>query len=66
MLDAPKPLFRVSKMKPGTTHVLATCRDCGKTWDDYKAADARARYHAETTGHTVNVEHAQHWSYRPR
>lgn len=58
--------MKVEKTRPGTTHVLATCRNCQKIWDDYKTADAKARQHAESTGHTVNVEHAQFWTYTPR
>lgn len=59
----PKPM-KVTRTKPGTTHVLATCSDCAEMWDDYKTADTNARKHAETTGHTVNVEHAQCWTYK--
>lgn len=57
---------RVERTLPGTTHVLATCRNCQQSWDDYKTADADARRHVEQTGHTVSVEHAQAWTYSAR
>lgn len=47
----------------GTVHVIAVCRDCGKRWEDYRTAVSKARYHAETTGHTVAVERGQTWTY---
>lgn len=56
----------VEKTKERTIHVLAECRNCQETWDDYKTAVSKARRHAEVTGHTVRVERAQFWTYNPR
>lgn len=51
---------------PGTTHVLAQCRDCAWSVDDYRTAQADALSHAKATGHTVAVERAQSWTYNPK
>jgi len=52
-----------TKSNIGTTHILAECRDCSWTDDDYMTAARSSRDHAEATGHTVVVEHAQFWVY---
>jgi hypothetical protein len=55
---------KVSKSKPGTTHVLADCRNCDWSNDNYQTAEQAARRHAASTGHTVAVERAQSWVYQ--
>lgn len=55
----------VEKTRIGTSHVIAECKNCDKFWDDYKTAVAAARRHVETTGHSVRVERAQSWTYKP-
>lgn len=56
----------ISKTPIGTTHVLAECRDCPWSDDNYLTATAAAQRHATATGHTVNVERAQVWTYNPK
>lgn len=55
----------VTKTAIGTTHVLAECRNCPWSEQDYKTAQQKARRHAESTGHAVAVERAQSWTYNP-
>lgn len=55
----------VKTSKVGTIHVIASCCNCDKRWDDYLTAVQKARQHAENTGHRVNVERGQTWTYNP-
>jgi hypothetical protein len=54
----------IERSRIGTTHMVAVCRGCEKMWDNYKTASAAARRHAEETGHVVNVERCQAWTYK--
>ncbi len=56
----------VDKSKIGTTSVIATCRNCSWSSDDYKTASAAARRHAKATTHIVSVERVQSWNYNPK
>lgn len=42
--------------KRSITHTIAFCSTCGWTEQDYIIAARRGRYHANKTGHSVNVE----------
>ncbi len=55
----------IRKSTPGTIHVLAVCKGCSWTCDDYKAAEVNAQHHVLDTGHSVLVERAQSWTYSP-
>ena len=54
------------KTPAGTTHVLAVCRDCPWTDDNYVSAENTARVHALKTGHTVGVERTQTYTFNPK
>lgn len=56
----------LSKSKIGTVHVIAVCCDCDKRWESYTTAVSEAQRHAAKTGHRVNVERGQTWTYNPR
>lgn len=58
--------MKATKTPIGTTHVLAVCRDCAWTDDDYNTAALSSLRHAELTGHTVMVERAQSWTYNEK
>lgn len=38
------------------THVIATCKDCCWSDENYKTAQTKARYHAKSKKHNVNVQ----------
>lgn len=46
-----------------TIHMYATCRDCEWQESDQLKTTRLAREHAEKTGHRVDVERGQSWSY---
>ena len=47
--------------RPVKVHALANCRDCKWSEEDYTTAVARGRYHANKTGHTVDIETGYVW-----
>ena len=44
------------KKRIGVVHCIAECDDCGKSWTNYKNAQACAAIHAKTYKHKVSVE----------
>ena len=53
------------KRKAGVVHCIAECRTCGKSWTNYKNAQAVGARHAKLTGHTVDVEVGLAIQYNP-
>ncbi len=44
------------KMKKGTLHAIAHCRDCDWKEEDYETALRKGREHSRKTGHIVDAE----------
>ena len=50
----------------GVIHCIAECEDCGKEWQDFRDARAKAYAHAKSTGHSVWVETGTARMYNPK
>jgi len=50
----------------GVVHAIATCEDCGRTFDGYKNAQALAAQHAKVYGHRVFGEVGLAFTYDGR
>ena len=53
----------IESRKYGVVHGIATCKDCGKEFQNHKNAQALASKHASDYGHTVNGEVGYAYTY---
>ena len=47
-------------------HAIATCHDCSWSEQGHTIAVRKGRYHAQKTGHTVNIETGYSQIYNPK
>lgn len=58
--------MKKSAKRQWLVHAIADCEDCPWEETGYRIAIQKGRYHAEETGHTVNIETGYCQVYNPK